>query len=115
MMDFQSILILIGLILVFVWVFNRKKIPKDNYCFDCQRPAMVKRRIGVVSVLASILTLCLWYLLVIPFYKKRCFICGGDNVGQGDSVMMEERKLKEARQQEEALDELVRQRRRIAR
>ena len=114
-MDFQSIFILVGLILVFVWVFNRKKTATDNYCFDCKRPAMVKRRIGLVSVLATILTLGLWYVLVVPFYKKRCFICGGDNVGQGDSVMMEERKLKEARKQEEALDELVRQRRTMVR
>ena len=114
-MDFQSILILVGLILVFVWVFNRKQTPRDNYCFDCKRPAVVRRRIGVISVLASILTFGLWYVLVIPFYKKRCFICGGDNVGQGDVVMMEERKLKEARKQEEALDELVRQRRSVVR
>ena len=56
MMDFQSIVILIGLILALVWIFNRKKTSKDNYCFDCKRPAMVKRRIDTVSVLASILT-----------------------------------------------------------
>ncbi|MDJ0958859.1 MAG: hypothetical protein QNI91_18470 [Arenicellales bacterium] len=115
MMDFQSIVILIGLILVLVWIFNRKKTSKDNYCFDCKRPVIVKRRIGFFSVLASILTLGLWCVFVIPFYKGRCFICGGDNVGEGDSVMMEERRLKEVRKQEEALDELVRQRRTIAR
>ena len=115
MMDFQSILILVGLILVFVWIFTRKKPHRDDYCFDCKRPAIVKRHIGVVSVLASILTFGLWYVLVVPFYKKRCFICGGHNVGQGESVMKEERKFKEARRQEEALDELVRQRRTMAR
>lgn len=115
MMDFQSLLFLIVLVLVFVWVFNRKKTPNHNYCFDCQRPTKVKRRIGVGSILTLVFTLGIWYAVVIPFYKKRCFICGGSNVGQGEGVMMEERRLKEAQLQEEALDELVRQRRNIAR
>ena len=114
-MDFQSLLFLIILVLIFVWVFNRKEAPKYNYCLDCQRPAKVRRRVGVGSILTSVFTLGIWYVVVIPFYKKRCFICGGSNVSQGEAIMMEERKLKEIRLQEEALDDLVRQRRNIAR
>lgn len=115
MMGFQGLLSLILFVLLFVWLLNRKKPPKDNYCFDCQLPIVrVKRHIGIGSIFVSLFTLGIWYVLVIPFYKKRCFICGSDNIGKGRVAMMEKRKLEQARQQEEALDELVRQRRRIA-
>lgn len=115
-MGFQDLSSLILLVLFIVWILNRKKTPKENYCFDCQRPIVkAKRYIGVGSIFASLFTLGIWYVLVIPFYKKRCFICGSDNVGQGRAVMMQKQKLKQTRQHEQALDELVRQRRTIVR
>lgn len=49
-----------------------------KYCNNCEQNVAAKRKIGVGSLILCIITGGLW-LLVIPFYTKRCHICGDDN------------------------------------
>lgn len=66
----------------------RKKIGQQTgndmsdikYCMLCKRNVQPKRKIGAGSVIAVLLTGFMW-LLVIPFYKKRCPVCHGDALG----------------------------------
>lgn len=45
-----------------------------KYCQHCKRMVDFKRRIGFGSIVMIILTGFFW-LLAIPFYRKRCKIC----------------------------------------
>lgn len=108
----ESLLALLPFLVLLMlgYLVFKPRLEKADYCYHCHRSVAVKRHIGTASMFASLFTLGVWYVLVIPFYKKRCFICGSDNVGQGRAIMIQERKLEQIRQQEKALDELVRQR-----
>ena len=46
-----------------------------NHCYVCRAPRGFKRNIGIGTVFAVILTGFIW-LLIIPFYPKRCIVCG---------------------------------------
>lgn len=46
-----------------------------TYCPNCKETRGFKRAIGIGTVIAIILTGGLW-LLAIPFYPKRCIVCG---------------------------------------
>ena len=43
-------------------------------CMHCDKKVEAKRHIGIGTIILLVLTGGLW-LLVIPFYKKRCPIC----------------------------------------
>jgi len=45
-------------------------------CPVCGKPTGHKRALGIGTLLMAIVTGGLW-LLVIPFYPKRCIVCGG--------------------------------------
>lgn len=45
------------------------------YCMNCKQTVQVKRKIGFGTVVLVLLTGFFW-LLAIPFYRKRCIICG---------------------------------------
>jgi len=45
------------------------------YCKDCKRKVTGKRNIGIGTFIMFFLTSGLW-LFAIPFYAKRCPICG---------------------------------------
>ena len=44
-------------------------------CPSCRQPTWFKRAVGWGTFFAAVLTGGLW-LLAIPFYEKRCVICG---------------------------------------
>ncbi|WP_392564279.1 SHOCT domain-containing protein [Orbus wheelerorum] len=46
-----------------------------KYCSLCDRNVEGKRKVGVGSLIAILFTGFVW-LLVIPFYSKRCPMCG---------------------------------------
>lgn len=48
-------------------------------CANCEENRGVKRNIGIGTLIAAILTMG-WSLLLIPFYPKRCIICGGTEI-----------------------------------
>jgi|GEM_PF-6618762 hypothetical protein len=48
---------------------------KVLYCPVCEKPTGHQRKLGFGTLFAIILTLG-WWLLAIPFYPKRCSICG---------------------------------------
>lgn len=48
-----------------------------RYCQLCQRFVSARRKIGVGTLIACIVTFGLW-ILVIPLYRKRCPICFSD-------------------------------------
>lgn len=50
---------------------------KSVFCKTCNKSTGHKRKLGVGTVLALVLTLGSW-LLVIPFYPIRCIVCGTD-------------------------------------
>jgi RNA polymerase subunit RPABC4/transcription elongation factor Spt4 len=50
-----------------------------KYCDHCDRVVTAKRKIGVGTLILSIITGGLW-LLIIPFYSKRCPICLGTSL-----------------------------------
>ncbi len=54
------------------------------YCNLCKRPVEAKRVIGVGTLLLVLLTGGLW-LLLIPFYGKRCSICKSDALSKNPS------------------------------
>lgn len=45
------------------------------FCPSCKRETWYKRNIGVGTLLAALAT-CGFWIFVIPFYKKRCKVCG---------------------------------------
>ena len=52
-----------------------------KYCTLCQRSVVPKRKIGMGTLIAILFTGFGW-LLFIPFYKKRCPMCQGDQLIQ---------------------------------
>ncbi|EQB7288427.1 SHOCT domain-containing protein [Morganella morganii] len=50
-----------------------------KYCSVCEKNVDAKRKIGVGSLIAVIFTGFIW-LLVLPFYSKRCPICQNSNL-----------------------------------
>lgn len=52
-----------------------------KYCVNCDRVVEAKRVIGIGTFILAILSGGLW-LLLIPFYSKRCPICKGTNFGK---------------------------------
>ena len=50
-------------------------------CPSCRRPTDHARDFGWRTLVAVILTAGLW-LLVLPFYKKRCMVCGLEASGR---------------------------------
>jgi hypothetical protein len=52
-----------------------------RYCEACQRNVTPKRKIGVGTLILFLVTGFIW-LLVIPFYSKRCPICQGTSFGR---------------------------------
>lgn len=44
------------------------------YCHLCQRPVEARRHFGIGTLILLILTWAQW-LIVMPFYPKRCPIC----------------------------------------
>lgn len=49
------------------------------YCNLCKRPVEAKRNIGIGTLLLCVLTAGFW-LIVIPFYSKRCPICKSESI-----------------------------------
>ncbi len=47
-----------------------------RYCGNCQQNVEAKRKIGIGSLLLVVITAGFW-LLLIPFYQKRCPKCQG--------------------------------------
>jgi hypothetical protein len=45
------------------------------YCTLCRRPVEARRHVGAGTIILAVVTGGLW-LVTIPFYAKRCFICG---------------------------------------
>ncbi len=60
-----------------------------KYCVNCDRVVEAKRQIGVGTFLLVIITSGLW-LLVIPFYSKRCPMCKGTSFGTRPKMNKEE-------------------------
>ena len=52
---------------------------KQGYCPNCKRKVLYKRYMGIGTLILFLATGGLW-LLVIPFYKKRCKECGDEVV-----------------------------------
>lgn len=50
-----------------------------KWCDLCKRNVEPKRKIGAGSLIAVLVTFG-WWILAIPFYKKRCPICGGTHL-----------------------------------
>lgn len=50
-----------------------------KWCDLCRRNVEPKRKIGVGTLIAILFTGFIW-LLLIPFYKKRCPVCGGTHL-----------------------------------
>ena len=48
-------------------------------CANCGANRGFKRNIGVGTLIAIILTMG-WYIILIPFYPKRCIVCGGTEI-----------------------------------
>lgn len=51
---------------------------QSRYCQQCGRESGHKRALGWGTFFAVLLTFG-WWLLAIPFYPKRCVICGLHN------------------------------------
>lgn len=52
-----------------------------QHCKYCDRTADFKRKIGFGTIVLLCLTSLCW-LIVIPFYRKRCKICGSTEYTQ---------------------------------
>ena len=50
---------------------------KTSYCFTCGKETGFQRKLGFGTFFAVLITGGLW-LLSLPFYPKRCNICGND-------------------------------------
>ena len=46
-----------------------------KYCKLCDRPVEPKRQIGIGTLILVFITALVW-VIFIPFYSKRCPICG---------------------------------------
>jgi len=57
-----------------------------KYCVNCDRVIEAKRQIGVGTFILAILTGGLW-LILIPFYSKRCPMCHSTNFGKKPPVI----------------------------
>ena len=55
---------------------------KVSYCPNCGQETGFQRKLGFGTFFAVILTGGLW-LLALPFYPKRCNICGNDTLTPG--------------------------------
>ena len=55
------------------------------YCELCRRPVEAKRQIGVGTLILVFLTTGFW-LLAIPFYRKRCSICKSTAISRVPAV-----------------------------
>lgn len=55
-----------------------------RHCTLCQRPVEPKRVIGAGTIILAVCTGGLW-LLLIPFYSKRCPICKGKALTEANS------------------------------
>jgi hypothetical protein len=51
-----------------------------KYCLNCKQNIEAKRNIGIGTLILVLCTLG-WWLLLIPFYTKRCPLCKGTNFG----------------------------------
>jgi len=49
------------------------------YCNVCKRETNLKRHFGIGTLIGVFVTLG-WWILVMPFYKKRCVFCKGNNL-----------------------------------
>ena len=47
-----------------------------KYCPNCRQNTHRRRNIGIGTIIMIMLT-CLGWVIFIPFYRKRCAICGG--------------------------------------
>jgi hypothetical protein len=50
---------------------------KMGYCHWCQRNVGYKRAFGIGTLILVILTGGLW-IIAMPFYPKRCIVCGNE-------------------------------------
>ena len=48
---------------------------KVVYCKNCGKVTGFKRTIGIGTLLAVLITMGLW-IFTLPFYPKRCIVCG---------------------------------------
>lgn len=46
-----------------------------DYCLGCMRGTGHKRRFGIGTIVLLIITMG-WWIFAMPFYPKRCVICG---------------------------------------
>lgn len=53
---------------------------KFSFCPNCGKTTSHQRKLGFGTLFAVIFTLG-WWLLAIPFYPKRCTICGSEDFG----------------------------------
>lgn len=53
---------------------RREKMYAD-YCPGCMRGTGHKRRFGIGTIVMLVMTMG-WWILAMPFYPKRCVICG---------------------------------------
>src|SRR5271157_5477313 len=51
-----------------------------RYCLSCNRVVEAKRVIGAGTIILAICTMGIW-LILIPFYSKRCPMCNGTRFG----------------------------------
>ncbi|MBD2816352.1 SHOCT domain-containing protein [Xenorhabdus sp. Flor] len=52
-----------------------------KYCSVCEKNVDAKRKIGIGTLIAVLFTAFFWILL-IPFYSKRCPICQNSHLGR---------------------------------
>ncbi len=50
---------------------------KALFCSNCKKYTGFKRNLGIGTIIMIVLTTGLWILL-LPFYPKRCVVCGLD-------------------------------------
>lgn len=73
-----------------------------KYCSVCEKNVDAKRKIGIGSLIAVIFTGFIW-LLVLPFYSKRCPICQNSNLSAPKSSA----ELKSIRQESAPLAQVI--------
>lgn len=61
------------------WLINSREVSmKVRYCPTCGKDTGHQRRLGFGTFFAVVLTGGLW-LLALPFYPKRCIVCGSED------------------------------------
>lgn len=50
-----------------------------KYCSNCKQNVDARRKIGIGTFILCLITGFFW-ILIIPFYSKRCPICNGANL-----------------------------------